>query len=306
MSDDRPPSHSGAGAELGDTPLEGTPAFDEIDTSDALGKKDTIPTNRTGPLLYPEPDEVDDAILTARPKDTLPMNRRANVTLPDGMIGPAPDHASAYVPPHAAPKPANHKTLEMDLVRVNDRPDPRRAAATQKLPRIEKRPPSNSEPDAAVAAARRNPSSQRARRRSNCSRLLPETRHGWPGVGRHPRLHRGLHDWHRIVPRDERFNVRHLRDLRHLGHATGGDSGDQAHATSRTAQTSSATAQASRHRESDGSSRDRQRQRAPRADDLRDGKRNGPQTLYGQEAQIRIRRKAGVQTFPSFHHPFPR
>lgn len=125
MSDDRHPSDAGAGTGHGDTPREGTPAFDEID-----------PARPPSPPTTAEIDAKTDA---AHRKDTLQMNRRANVTLPDGVIGPAPDHASAYVPPHAAPKPASHKTLEVDLVRVDTRPDPRRAAQTQKLPRIPER-----------------------------------------------------------------------------------------------------------------------------------------------------------------------
>lgn len=127
MSDDRSPSDAGAGTgqEHGDTPREGTPAFDEIDPA--------------RPPSPPTTAELDATTNAAQRKDTLQMNRRANVTLPDGVIGPAPDHASAYVPPHAAPKPAVHKTLEVDLVRVDTRPDPRRAAQTQKLPRVPER-----------------------------------------------------------------------------------------------------------------------------------------------------------------------
>lgn len=125
MSDDRPPSDAGAGAGHGDTPREGTPAFDEIDPA--------------RPPAPPTTAVIDAHTDAAHRKDTLQMNRRANVTLPDGVIGPAPDHASAYVPPHAAPKPAVHKTLEVELVRVDTRPDPRRAAQTQKLPRIPER-----------------------------------------------------------------------------------------------------------------------------------------------------------------------
>jgi hypothetical protein len=143
MSDDRPPQNAGAGADSGDTPREGTPAFEELDGPAPQDDDKPIPTS----VL----DATTDA---AHRKDTLQMNRRANVTLPDGLIGPAPDHASAYVPPHSAPKPAAQKTLELDLVRVA--PDPRRAAATQKLPRIPKRgdfgyvepKPAQSTPDA--------------------------------------------------------------------------------------------------------------------------------------------------------------
>lgn len=54
------------------------------------------------------------------------------------VVGPSPDHASAYVPPRELPKPADHKTIEVSPIRISPEADPRRAR-TQKAMHVVKR-----------------------------------------------------------------------------------------------------------------------------------------------------------------------
>lgn len=108
MSERRPPSPApnapnAAGAPVADpnadTPREGTPAFGD--------------TPIDGSPAFGDSGEV-------------------------AVVGPSPDHASAYVPPRELPKPADHKTIEVSPIRISAEADPRRAR-TQKAMHVIKR-----------------------------------------------------------------------------------------------------------------------------------------------------------------------
>lgn len=105
MSERRPPSPAPAAPSASladpnaDTPREGTPAFGD--------------TPIDGSAALSESAEV-------------------------AVVGPSPDHASAYVPPRDLPKPADHKTIEVSPVRISAEADPRRAR-TQKAMHVVKR-----------------------------------------------------------------------------------------------------------------------------------------------------------------------
>ena len=108
MSERRPPSPApnapnAAGAPVADpnadTPREGTPAFGD--------------TPIDGSPAFDDSGEV-------------------------AVVGPSPDHASAYVPPRELPKPADHKTIEVSPIRISAEADPRRAH-TQKAMHVIKR-----------------------------------------------------------------------------------------------------------------------------------------------------------------------
>ena len=108
MSERRPPSPApnapnAAGTPVADpnadTPREGTPAFGD--------------TPIDGSPAFGDSGEV-------------------------AVVGPSPDHASAYVPPRELPKPADHKTIEVSPIRISAEADPRRAR-TQKAMHVIKR-----------------------------------------------------------------------------------------------------------------------------------------------------------------------
>lgn len=110
MSERRPPvpDPPAPSADLsfgGDTPRDGTPAFGDtpVDGSPAFGH------------------DTDEIVVS--------------VAGEPAFAGPAPDHASEYVPPRELPKPVEHKTIENIPVRIAPEADPRRAQ-TQKAMRV--------------------------------------------------------------------------------------------------------------------------------------------------------------------------
>ncbi len=111
MSERRPPSPAPNAPRVpvadpnADTPREGTPAFGDtpVDGSPAFG--DSGDGSDSGEVA---------------------------------VVGPSPDHASAYVPPRDLPKPADHKTIEVSPIRISPELDPRRAH-TQKAMHVIKR-----------------------------------------------------------------------------------------------------------------------------------------------------------------------
>lgn len=66
------------------------------------------------------------------------------------FVGPTPDRAADYAAPRPLPKVSDHRTMEIETVKVKPQEDPRKALTIKNLRTLEKeqRPASASEPDA--------------------------------------------------------------------------------------------------------------------------------------------------------------
>jgi hypothetical protein len=111
---------------MSETPRDGTPAFDDLDDLGvAFDEKRTLPMGR----LRAPGSAVSDAN--------------------DIGIGPAPDHATAYVDPRPLPPTSDHRTIEDISVKLSAQIDPRRMP-TQKAVHVLQR----EQAQAALAAQR--------------------------------------------------------------------------------------------------------------------------------------------------------